>query len=151
MLFGRGFSHGASVFPGFLLLVALSVASWAGAAEGTDELRARVEARWAALVAGDFDRAYEFETPAYRKIYTAQQFRARFGRDLRWKQARVVEIELRRPEVATVAVEIEYSIFASGRGMMEDKTVDTETWLRVDGQWWHQLQQVASPAESSKS
>jgi hypothetical protein len=127
------------------------VASWVGAAEGTDELRTRVEARWAALIAGDFDRAYEFQTPAYRKIYTAQQFRARFGEALRWKQARVVEIELKRPEVATVAVEIEYSIFVSERGMMEDKVVDTETWLRVDGQWWHQLQQVASPAESSKS
>ena len=151
MLFGRSLSHGMSIFPGLLLLLALMVTSWAGAAEGTDELRTRVEARWAALIAGNFDRAYEFETPAYRKIYTAQQFRARFGEALRWKQARVVEIELKRPEVATVAVEIEYSIFVSERGMMEDKVVDTETWLRVDGQWWHQLQQAVSPAESPKS
>jgi hypothetical protein len=151
VLFGRGFSHGASIFPGLLLLLALMVTPWAGAAEDTDELRTRVEARWAALIAGDFDRAYEFQTPAYRKIYTAQQFRARFGEALRWKQARVVEIALKQPEVATVAVEVEYGFSVSGRGMMEDKVVDTETWLRVDGQWWHQLQQVVSPAESSKS
>lgn len=151
MLFNSSLSRCAGVFGGFLLWLVLSTTSMAGAEEGTDELRARVEARWVALVAGDFDQAYGFETPAYRKIYTAQQFRSRFGRDLRWKQGRVVDIALKRPEVATVEVEIEYSISLSERGMMEDRVVDTETWLRVDGQWWHQLQQVASPAESSKS
>jgi hypothetical protein len=61
----------------------------------------------------------------------------------------VVEIDLKQPEVAKVAVEIEYGFYVSGRGMMKDKAVDIETWLWVDGQWWHQLQQVAAPAEST--
>lgn len=151
MRFHAGFMRRLGRLAGLLSWLVFSAIVMASPTEDADALRSRVEARWAALVAGDFDRVYEFETPVYRKIYTAQQFRARFGKDLRWKHARVVEIELKRPEVAAVAVEIEYSIPISGRGIMEDKIVDTETWLRVDGQWWHQLQQVASPAESSKS
>lgn len=151
MLFGSGLSRRAGVFGGFLLWLALSITSMAGAAANMDDLRERVEARWAALVAGDFDRVYEFETPAYRKIYTAQQFRANFGQGLRWKRIKVVQIDLNQPEVAKVAVEVEYGFYVAGRGMMDDKVVDTETWLRLDGQWWHQLQQAASPAESSKS
>jgi hypothetical protein len=131
------------------LWLVLMVAPMIGAAEDPGELLSRVEARWAALVAGDFEQAYAFETPAYRKIYTAQQFRASFGQGLRWNQARVVEIDLKQPEVAKVAVEIEYGFYVSGRGMMKDKAVDIETWLWVDGQWWHQLQQVAAPAEST--
>ena len=150
MLFGSGLSRRAGAF-GFLLWLALSITSMAGAAANMDDLRERVEARWTALIAGDFDRVYEFETPAYRKIYTAQQFRANFGQGLRWKRIKVVQIDLNQPEVAKVAVEVEYGFYVAGRGMMDDKVVDTETWLRLDGQWWHQLQQAASPAESSKS
>ncbi len=151
MRFDSGFIHGLGRLAGLLPWLVFPVIVMASSVGEADALRGRVETRWAALVSGDFDRAYEFETPAYRKIYTAQQFRASFGKDLRWKQARVIEIELEQPEVAAVVVEIEYSIPISGRGMMEDKAVDTEAWLRVDGQWWHQLQRVASPAESSKS
>ncbi len=151
MLFGSGLSRRAGAFGGFLLWLALSITSMASAAANMDDLRERVEARWTALIAGDFDRVYEFETPAYRKIYTAQQFRANFGQGLRWKRIKVVQIDLNQPEVAKVAVEVEYGFYVAGRGMMDDKVVDTETWLRLDGQWWHQLQQAASPAESSKS
>ena len=151
MLFGSGLSRRAGAFGGFLLWMALSITSMAGAEESKDDLRERVEARWTALIAGDFDRVYEFETPAYRKIYTAQQFRANFGQGLRWKRIKVIQIDLNQPEVAKVAVEVEYGFYVAGRGMMDDKVVDTETWLRLDGQWWHQLQQAASPAESSKS
>jgi hypothetical protein len=151
MLCDRGFSRGTVVQGLLLLWLVLMVTPMVGVAEDPGELRSQVEARWAALVAGDFEQAYAFETPAYRKIYTAQQFRANFEQGLRWKQARVVEIDLKQPEVATVAVEIEYGFYVSGRGMMEDKAVDTETWLRVDGRWWHHRQQTASPAENSKS
>jgi len=151
MLFGSGLSRRAGAFGGFLLWLALSITSMAGAAANMDDLRERVEARWTALIAGDFDRVYEFETPAYRKIYPAQQFRANFGQGLRWKRIKVVQIDLNQPEVAKVAVEVEYGFYVAGRGMMDDKVVSTETWLRLDGQWWHQLQQAASPAESSKS
>lgn len=130
--------RGAVAFLGGLVL-AMAV-STVGAAEDMEGLRARAEARWQALIAGDFDNAYTFETPAYRALYTAQQYRSRYGKGLRWQQARVVQVDLKSPEVAIVTLEIDYSFHVSGQGMMDNKGSVTETWLWVDGQWWHQFQ-----------
>jgi hypothetical protein len=149
MLSERNFFRKWNVLRKFFLLLLASILL-SCAAEDADDLRTRAELRWAALVAGDFGRAYEFETPAYRKVYTVWQFRDSFGRGVRWKQAKVVGIELKQPDVATVSIELEYSFHASAGGMMEDKAVNTETWLRIDGQWWHQLPQRAVSVEKSK-
>lgn len=127
----------------FFQMVLLLVVPAVGAAEeipGGDGLRTRAEARWTALVAGDFDKAYEFETPAYRALYNARQYRTKYGSGLRWQGARVVKLEPKSPEVATVTIEVDYSFHVSGQGMMDNKGLVTETWLWVEGQWWHQLQ-----------
>lgn len=136
------------VLLGFLALVTVMVV---GAAEDLEGLRARADGRWTALIAGDFDKAYEFETPAYRKLFSAQQYRARYGDGLRWRQARVVKIERKSPEVAVVMLEINYSFHVSGQGMMEDKGLSTETWLWIDGQWWYRAPEPAFPVENPKS
>lgn len=129
--------RGLSVFLGFLVLAAVMVVD---ATEDLEGLRVRAEGRWAALIAGDFDQAYGFETPGYRELYTAQQYRNRYGKGLRWQQARVVEMELKSPKVASVTLEIEYSFHVSGQGMMSHKGPVTETWVRIEGQWWYQFQ-----------
>lgn len=123
----------------FLALMLVSVPAVGAMKEDLDGLRARVEARWAALIAGDFDKAYEFETPAYREIYDARQYRDHYGKGLRWRQARVVKTDLKSLEVATVVLGIEYSLNVSGQGMMDQRGSVTETWLWVNGQWWHQF------------
>lgn len=142
MLFDRNFSfscRGRNVFLGFLTLVLVSVSA-VGAMNDLEGLRSRAETRWAALIAGDFDNAYEFETPAYRMLYDVRQYRSRYGNGLRWRQARVVKTDLKSPEVATVVLEVEYSFQVSGQGMMDHKGSVIETWLWVNGQWWHQFQ-----------
>jgi hypothetical protein len=150
MLFKSNFSRGWNVFRCFLLLALFSALLSCAVKEG-DDPGVRAGLRWAALVAGDFDRAYEFETPAYRKVYTVRQFRDSFGRKISWKEAKVTGIELKQPDIAAVTVELEYSFRSSGRGMMEDKATHTETWLRVDDQWWHQSQRRTISVEDSKS
>lgn len=127
-------------FLGILALGLVMAVPAADAAEDLKGLRARAEARWQALIAGDFDKAYEFETPAYRQVYNAKQYRARFGSGLRWQQAKVVTVDLKSPEVAMVTLEIDYSFHVAGTGMMDNKGSVTETWLWVEGQWWHQVQ-----------
>ncbi len=121
-------------------ILALAAVMTVGATEDLEGLRARAEGRWAALIAGDFDKAYEFETPAYRELYNARQYRAKYGAGLRWQQAKVVGMEPKSPEVVTVTLEIDYSFHVSGQGMMDNKGLVTETWLWVDGQWWRQSQ-----------
>ncbi|MGB5063729.1 MAG: hypothetical protein WBQ37_08205 [Candidatus Competibacter sp.] len=140
MLFGRNsLCRGGGISLVFLALVLVIVPA-IGAMEDLNGLRSRVEARWAALIEGDFDKAYAFETPAYRALYNVRQYRGRYGNGLRWQQAKVVKTDLKSPGVATVMLEIEYSFQVSGQGMMGQRGSVTETWLWVDGQWWYQLQ-----------
>lgn len=129
---------GTRAFLGFLAL-AIVVIPAVGATPEMESLRARAEARWTALIAGDFDKAYEFETPAYRALYSAKQYRSRYGSELHWRQAKMVKADLKSPEVATVVLEVEYGFQASGQGMMDQKSLVAETWLWVNGQWWHQF------------
>jgi len=133
----NNFRRSVSAFLGLLALVASVAAGAAGDLEG---LRVRAEARWAALIAGNFDEAYQFETPAYRELYKAQQYRARYGKGLRWQRAKVVKMDLKSPEVAIVTLEIDYSFSVSGQGMMDNKGLVTEPWVWIESQWWHQLQ-----------
>jgi len=110
----------------------------AGAEEA--QLRARVLARWEALIGGDFKAAYSFETPAYRAIYTPSQFRAQFGNQTRWIMANLKEIRYDDPMVAKVRVEVAYRYAEPERdGKMADMTSEVnEIWLRKEEQWWRQ-------------
>lgn len=138
MLPNSNFSRrSVSAFVGLLALVTMVAV---GAVGDLEELRVRAEARWAALIAGNFDEAYQFETPAYRDLYKAQQYRAHYGKGMRWQRAKVVKMDLKSPEVAIVTLEIDYSFSVSGQGMMDNKGLVTESWVWIGNQWWHQLQ-----------
>lgn len=99
----------------------------------------RVNARWRALIAGDFRAAYEFEAPAYREATSYERFAARFGRDVVWRVARVVEIRYDSPEAAKVRVALDYQRKRAPRewGDEGQTTSYVEKWLKRDGQWWH--------------
>jgi len=104
------------------------------------QLRERVLARWQALIKGDFDAAYQFETPAYRAIYTPSQFRYRFGNQTLWRMANVVDIHYDDPIVARVRVEVAYRYAdpEKGREMLDMNQGVNEVWLRKENQWWRQ-------------
>jgi hypothetical protein len=104
------------------------------------QLRARVLARWEALIKGDFEAAYQFETPAYRAIYTLSQFRTQFGNQTRWIMADIKEIRYDDSNVAKIRVEVAYRYAEPAKnGEVVDMTHEVdEIWLRKEEQWWRQ-------------
>lgn len=107
------------------------------------ELRGRVEARWAALIAGDFGKAYTFETPEYRAGFSADQFRAGFGPNVKWHLATVQGLVYDRGVNATVQLLMDYSFFTPwGDEPMRANAVLRESWVKVDGAWWHKPLQL---------
>lgn len=103
-------------------------------------LKERVLARWQALIKGDFEAAYQFETPAYRAIFTPSQFRYQFGNQTLWRLANVMNIHYDDPIVARVQVEVAYRYVEpdKSREMLNLTHQVGEIWLRKEGQWWHQ-------------
>lgn len=102
-----------------------------------ERLRARAQARWDALLAGDFDRAYAYLSPGSKVGVTPARWRASLGGAAAWKHAEVAGVDCESSEKCIVRVRIEYTPLLL-RGRLG--TIDThvsETWLLDSGQWWY--------------
>lgn len=101
------------------------------------QLAARAEGRWQALIAGDYEKAYTYETPVLRSVLSLQQYQARFGSVVDWKSARVVSIKYDRDHVAAVTMAVEYEALVSLAGVVRSVREMPEKWLYSDAQWWY--------------
>ncbi len=101
-------------------------------------LRERVNQRWQALIARDFAKAYEYETPEYRKTHTAKQYAGQFGGMVDWKVATVKEVRYDHDDEVEVVVTVGVSFPLNVGDSTAHATVDVrEKWVASAGQWWH--------------
>jgi hypothetical protein len=111
-------------------------------------LRERVQQRWDAVVKRDFEKAFEFETPEYRKGHTAEDYGRQFGTMVQWHMARVKDIGYHSPDEAEVVVALDFS-FPLPAGEDAKTTIDArEKWVFLEGDWWRR--HVKSPLGGAK-
>lgn len=117
--------------------MALLLGGCAGLPGSTPEatVEARANARWQALVKGDFDAAYEYLPPSVRATRTKQEYRASFAGAVSWVKGQVdrVECEAQRCE-AVVNVEAVPLIRRGFTGNI--KLGIPESWIKEEGNWW---------------
>ncbi len=94
------------------------------------QVSARAEARWAAMIAHDFDKAHEFLSPGSKAVFPTAQFKARI-RPLDWRSARVLSAVCSE-DTCTVKLEI---AFYHERLKREIATALDETWINDAGNW----------------
>lgn len=94
------------------------------------QVSARAEARWAAMIAQDFDKAHEFLSPGSKAAYPPDQFKARIH-PLDWRSAKAVSAVCSE-ETCTVKLEI---AFYHERLKREIATMLDETWIKDAGNW----------------
>lgn len=122
---------------GILLLALLSAC--ATVAPTQDEIIAeRAQARWDALEAKDFAKAYSYYSPAYRSKSTAVdlEIKVRMQR-VKWLGAKYVNHTC-SGDVCTVEVDLRYQVAKPVPGVSSWGSVNRieEQWIKVDGQWW---------------
>ena len=101
------------------------------------ELRERVQARWNAVLEGKLDKAYTFETPEYRKAHSEQEYRAEFGRQVRWHVATLKDLRYDRADEVEAVITLDYSFALPGSAQLVRTSSDiTERWVYSDHQWW---------------
>lgn len=102
-------------------------------------LEQRAVERWDALVARNFELAYTFETPSYRKVYTAEQFKRKFGTRVAWLGARVNTVKELGNGVAEVMIKLRFKAAVPIPGMeaVQDETNLKEKWVQEEGTWFH--------------
>jgi predicted lipid-binding transport protein (Tim44 family) len=95
----------------------------------------RAQARWDALIEGDFKKAYQYETPGYRAVFSERAFESRFGKNVRWQEAKVRAVTL-DGDTAEVRVLVEYQSVTSTGQVVDGVRPLWERWQLVDGEWW---------------
>ena len=123
------------LFQAGLLVLLASALSGCGEPKAPEQIVAeRAQARWDALLAGDFETAYSFASPAYRSIVDAIGFQRRLGGQVSWQGATVREVTCRE-EVCEAMVRLKFSSLLPPR-MTDLETDDIERWILEDDDWW---------------
>ena len=94
----------------------------------------RAQARWDALVAGEWETAYSFATPAYRAVVDAQRFQRSHGGQPSWLGAKVRDVRCRE-DVCDATVRLKYSSPLPPRSHAIE-TDYIERWILDGGNWW---------------
>lgn len=105
-------------------------------------LRERVQGRWDALIKRDFTAAYQYFSPAYRKLTPLEKYSARFGSAVAWESITITGVSLGEGK-ADVSFELSYQLaIPTGDGAALGESIGSisksmkETWLWSEGEWW---------------
>lgn len=106
--------------------------------EPSEIVTERAQARWDAVIAGDPESSYEYQTPGYREKTSVMDHVIRYSRrQITWLAADVLEAECTQDRCD---VEIMVAYRADGApgvlsGLEGSRPVE-ETWIRIDNRWW---------------
>lgn len=91
----------------------------------------RAEARWQALIDGKVAQAYEYLSPATRKVMSRDVYAARIKPGI-WRAAKATEVKCDADLCkATVLVKYDFRDIKGLEANME------ETWIKEEGGWWY--------------
>jgi hypothetical protein len=114
-------------------VLAVMLSSCAAMAPSSPEVavKERAQARWDAMVKGDFNAAYGYLSPGSRSVVSVQDYGASLRRGF-WKSATVEKVECGSAQSCEVLATIEYETM--GR---RTKTPLRESWIRDGSEWWY--------------
>ncbi len=109
--------------------------------DSKEQLKERVEGRWAALIKRDFSEAYRYQSPGYRALYSVEQFQGAFGGQVGWLNARIAKMTIKDAS-AEVVVSVQYNAMVpfnsdSGSSVTKGETALDEKWIQDGGVWYH--------------
>ena len=115
-------------------------ASQATAPESTrDSVEVRAQARWDAVLAGDFETAYSYYSPGYRSGTSAVNLGVSITmRRVRWISAEYQEHDCTE-NACTVKFQVGYTVYQPVPGLKQydGSNFQDENWIRTEGQWWY--------------
>lgn len=123
-----------------MLLAAILLAACAGTGGGSGSTVAkRAMERWEAVLAADFDTAYNYYSPGFR----SSQSRGDFELSQRLRKVQFSNAEFQSEEctenVCLLNFKVSYTIASPVPGIdtwKGNQSLD-EKWIRTGGQWWY--------------
>lgn len=121
-----------------LALVFLAGCATTTGGGGGGSLGKRAQERWDALLAGDFDTAYEYYSPGFRSSHSRGDFEVMMRlRKVQFTDAKYADQDC-EGDRCTVTFDVGYRIASPVPGLdtWESTQKLEETWVRTQGQWW---------------
>jgi hypothetical protein len=118
---------------------ALALAACSSGGSDADVDKRSIE-RWNFLIAHQAEKAYDLLTPGTRATQTRENYAAAmYSRPVRWTAAKFNRKEC-DADRCKVYVDVTYSVVMPGGGAtgkpITTTSPQTETWVRVDGEWY---------------
>jgi hypothetical protein len=101
-----------------------------------EAVKRRAQERWAALIAGEWDKAYDYMAPSFRALVERKRFANQFGGGAAWEGAEVVGVACPEPDRCIATIKMAFRPVLGVRRGEPMSTHFEETWLREEGQWW---------------
>lgn len=98
-------------------------------------MQQRAQARWNALLAGDWAAAYQYMTPAYRAIVPQQRYSNQFGGPASWQGATAKEAKCEETR-CVVGIDVQFRLMLPGHSDRPMATHFEEIWVLEEGQWY---------------
>lgn len=121
-------------------LCLLMLAACAAASVAQDEvIKQRAQARWDALLAGDYPVAYSYASPGYRSSASVTDFEI----SMRARRVKYVSAEYNghhcEDALCAVKVRVGYEVVRPVTGLDKWKgtSLVEERWIYSDGNWWY--------------
>jgi len=101
-----------------------------------EALRQRIMAYWNHRIKGEFDKAYNYENPSFRKNVKLTDYIKALASGINWLEVKVKEVQIKDNQ-ATVSLEIRYAFMAGyvPKGGLKREINDYWQWIK--GDWYH--------------
>jgi hypothetical protein len=99
----------------------------------------RAQNRWDALLAGDYESAYDYYSPGYRSKKSLIDFAVDIRtRRVRWTSAEFLDHSCTE-NACTVNFRVGFVVNKPVQGMdkWESGSVIEDKWIKTEGQWWY--------------
>ena len=119
-------------------LLALSACATAPAGED-QQVVDRAQARWDAVIGGELEQAYAFNSPGYRSATSLIDYATAVRlQKVRYTSAEYLDHQCEQSR-CTVRFNIGFQVVAPAPGMTkyDGKQVIEDTWVRTSGEWWY--------------
>lgn len=139
------------IFPAVLLAPILAVlmapAAWSATVDGLSDqqvkaLDARVRERWQALSARDYTKAWEYSTPAYRRVFPKDMYTLQFSYAV---ERQLTDVEVLNYDAPAAVASVTVRVMSKPVKLTSEASTSlgalpvtiNEKWVFVDGNWWH--------------
>lgn len=97
-----------------------------------DIVRQKAQQRLDALLAKDFEKAYSFASPAYRKNVSLNRHKPKVLGATMWIKGEIMSVDC-KSDYCDVRSKI---LYRSPQVRMDLPTEIENRWIKIDGQWW---------------